>query len=85
MTTPVWPILSHYNQDHLRRISLPLSGIGTGTIGLGADGSLRDFEVGSRPAKGFCQSPISSEPTAHLTTSDQTATNRARARDSAAC
>lgn len=49
----VWPILTSYDAQHLDRISLPLGGIGTGTIGLGGRGDLRDFEVGNRPAKGF--------------------------------
>ena len=45
--------MRRYDGDHLGRISLPLGGIGTGTIGLGGRGDLRDFEVGNRPAKGF--------------------------------
>lgn len=58
MTTPTsrtadWPVLRSYDQDHLQRISLPIGGIGTGTIGLGGRGDLRDFEIGNRPAKGF--------------------------------
>ena len=48
-----WPVLRSYNQDHLREISLPLGGIGTGTIGFGGRGQLRDFEMMNVPAKGF--------------------------------
>jgi len=48
-----WPVLRSYDHAHLDRISLPLGGIGTGTIGLGGRGDLRDFELGNRPAKGF--------------------------------
>jgi non-lysosomal glucosylceramidase len=48
-----WPILTHYDQDHLARIAMPLGGIGTGTISLGGRGDLRDFEVYSHPDKGF--------------------------------
>lgn len=48
-----WPVLRSYDANHLQRISLPLGGIGTGTIGLGGRGDLRDFELGNRPAKGF--------------------------------
>ena len=48
-----WPVLRSYDAAHLDRISLPLGGIGTGTVGLGGRGDLRDFEVGNRPGKGF--------------------------------
>jgi uncharacterized protein (DUF608 family) len=48
-----WPTLTHYDQNHLARIALPLGGIGTGTISLGGRGDLRDFEVYSHPDKGF--------------------------------
>src|SRR5579859_4020616 len=34
------------------RISLPVGGIGTGTIGFGCRGQLRDWEIGNRTAKG---------------------------------
>ncbi|MET1007096.1 MAG: GH116 family glycosyl-hydrolase [Propionibacteriaceae bacterium] len=53
MTSTNWPVLRSYDGDHLERISLPLGGIGTGTVGLGGRGDLRDFELGNRPAKGF--------------------------------
>src|SRR5262245_54460378 len=48
-----WPILVHYDQEHLVRIGRPLGGIGTGTVSLGGRGDLRDWEVVNRPAKGF--------------------------------
>ena len=48
-----WPVVHRYDADHLDRISLPLGGIGTGTVGLGGRGDLRDFELGNRPGKGF--------------------------------
>ncbi|SDT05860.1 GH116 family glycosyl-hydrolase [Microlunatus soli] len=50
---PDWPVLRSYDADHLQRISLPIGGIGTGTIGLGGRGDFRDFEIGNRPGKGF--------------------------------
>ena len=49
-----WTVLTHYDQDHLKRIALPLGGIGTGTVSLGGRGDLRDWEIVNRPAKGFC-------------------------------
>lgn len=53
MASTDWPVLRSYDAQHLDKISLPLGGIGTGTIGLGGRGDLRDFELGNRPAKGF--------------------------------
>ncbi|HVF10577.1 MAG TPA: GH116 family glycosyl-hydrolase, partial [Abditibacteriaceae bacterium] len=50
---PDWPVLTRYDQNHLRRIALPLGGIGTGTVSLGGRGDLRDWEIVNRPAKGF--------------------------------
>ena len=55
----VWPVIGSYDEHHMGRVSLPIGGIGTGTIGLGGlgglggRGDLRDFELGNRPAKGF--------------------------------
>lgn len=48
-----WPVLKHYDKDHLHRIALPLGGIGTGTVSLGGRGELRDWEIMNKPAKGF--------------------------------
>jgi len=48
-----WPVLTTYDGEHLRRIALPLGGIGTGTVSLGGRGELRDWEIVNRPAKGF--------------------------------
>ncbi len=53
MPSTDWPVVHRYDQEHLDRISLPLGGIGTGTVGLGGRGDLRDFELGNRPGKGF--------------------------------
>jgi uncharacterized protein (DUF608 family) len=48
-----WPIVRHYDRQHLSHIALPLGGIGTGTVSLGGRGDLRDWEIVNRPAKGF--------------------------------
>ena len=45
-----WPVLTRYDSSHLRRIALPLGGIGTGTISLGGRGVLGDWEIVNRPA-----------------------------------
>ena len=41
-----------YAGAKLREISFPLGGIGTGSIGLAGNGSLRDWEIFNRPNKG---------------------------------
>lgn len=48
-----WPVLKHYDQQHLYRIALPLGGIGTGTVSLGGRGELRDWEIMNVPGKGY--------------------------------
>lgn len=50
---PTWPTLKSYSGEHLRRIALPLGGIGTGTISLGGRGNLIDWEMMNTPAKGY--------------------------------
>jgi uncharacterized protein (DUF608 family) len=51
--TCTWPVLRSYSGQNLRKVALPLGGIGTGTISLGGRGDLRDWEVLNRPGKGF--------------------------------
>lgn len=48
-----WPVLKTYDQDHAQRIAMPIGGIGTGTVSLSGYGALIDWEIMSRPAKGF--------------------------------
>lgn len=48
-----WPVLKTYDQYHSDRIAMPIGGIGTGTISLTGRGALEDWEIMSRPAKGF--------------------------------
>lgn len=48
-----WPRLKTYEGEALRRIALPLGGIGTGTLSLGGRGDLRDWEIMNTPAKGY--------------------------------
>ena len=48
-----WPALRSYEGDRLRRVKLPLGGIGTGTVSLSGRGSLVDWELQNHPAKGY--------------------------------
>lgn len=48
-----WPVLKHYDQEHLLNIALPLGGIGTGTVSLGGRGELRDWQIMNKPAIGY--------------------------------
>lgn len=48
-----WPTLTSYKGENVRKIALPLGGIGTGTVSLGGKGDFRDWEIVNRPAKGF--------------------------------
>ncbi len=53
-----WPVLKSYDQEHIARIALPLGGIGTGTVSLSGRGSLLDWEIMNKPAKGFTPDPF---------------------------
>lgn len=48
-----WPVLKTYKGEYLKRIAMPVGGIGTGTISLTGNGAIQDWEIMSFPAKGF--------------------------------
>ena len=75
-----WPVLKHYDKDHVARIAMPIGGIGTGTISLGGNGQWRDVEVQNKPGKGFYGAPTSKEaPCFLLYTDDGKGTKKSKA------
>jgi uncharacterized protein (DUF608 family) len=51
--TSEWPVLKTYKGEFLKRIAMPIGGIGTGTVSLTGNGAIQDWEIMSSPAKGF--------------------------------
>lgn len=51
MASPAEPVKVYQGRERTC-ISLPVGGIGTGTVGFGGRGQLRDWEIGNRPANG---------------------------------
>ena len=47
-----WPVLRTYEGEFLRRIRMPMGGIGTGTISLAGNGGLVDWAIFNTPAIG---------------------------------
>lgn len=48
-----WPVLKTYEGEFLRRVKMPLGGIGTGTVSLNGRGGLVDWAVRNSPAIGW--------------------------------
>jgi non-lysosomal glucosylceramidase len=48
-----WPVARTYGGSEISRISLPVGGIGTGTVGFGGRGQFRDWELENHPSKGL--------------------------------
>ncbi len=51
-----YPVLKHYDQDHLGRIAMPVGGIGTGTLSIGGRGDIRQVEIMNIPGKQYAGS-----------------------------
>ncbi len=49
---PSWPVARTYRGEDRVRISLPVGGIGTGSVGFGGRGQFRDWELENHPSKG---------------------------------
>jgi uncharacterized protein (DUF608 family) len=48
-----WPVIARYDGAHLRELALPVGGIGTGSFALGGRGTLADWQLMSRPNRGW--------------------------------
>ena len=48
-----WLVAHTYGREDRARISLPVGGIGTGTVGFGGRGQFRDWELENHPSKGL--------------------------------
>ncbi|HSH19949.1 MAG TPA: GH116 family glycosyl-hydrolase [Draconibacterium sp.] len=48
-----WPVLKHYDENHISKVAMPVGGIGTGTVSVNGRGSLVDWEIMNIPGKGF--------------------------------
>ncbi len=53
MESSDWLVLSRYDVNHLREIAMPVGGIGTGFFSLGGKGQLTDWQLMSRPHRGW--------------------------------
>jgi len=53
MPAPNWKVLRRYDTEHLREIAMPVGGIGTGFFCLGGKGQLIDWQLMSRPHRGW--------------------------------
>jgi non-lysosomal glucosylceramidase len=51
-TVAKWPVACTYRGSDRVHVSLPVGGIGTGTIGFGGRGQFRDWELENHPSKG---------------------------------
>lgn len=48
-----WPVLHRFNGENLRKVAMPIGGIGTGTVSIGGRGNLMDWEIMSQGALVF--------------------------------
>lgn len=51
-TAADWPVLKTYEGEFLRRVKMPIGGIGTGTISIAGNGGLVDWQIFNTPAIG---------------------------------
>lgn len=50
-TAAEWPVVKHFDSEHVLRVALPMGGIGCGAISLSGRGELVDWEIMNRPNK----------------------------------
>jgi hypothetical protein len=58
-TSLPWPFLKTYRNEFLDKVSLPVGGIGTGTVGFSGNGGFRDWEIMNVPGKGYTPGAVS--------------------------
>ena len=51
-----WPVVRTYQGETLRRVKMPMGGVGTGTISLSGNGELVDWEIRGTSEKGYAPS-----------------------------
>ena len=56
--TAGWPVARRYVGEDRVRVSLPVGGIGTGSVGFGGRGQFRDWELENHPSKGLLVAPF---------------------------
>ena len=75
---PAWPVFREYRGDCLRRVMMPLGGIGTGAVCLSGTGGLGAFEIRNSAERGFVPCRQSVCPAFVLRTVDGSGTVVAR-------
>ncbi|MEC3908257.1 GH116 family glycosyl-hydrolase [Tamlana sp. 2201CG12-4] len=48
-----WSVVKTYSGENINEVSMPIGGIGTGTVGISGKGALQDWEIMNRGAMGF--------------------------------
>ena len=70
MNTSNWPVLREYRGEKLRRVQMPVGGIGTGQVSLCGNGGLAAFEIRNVAEKKFVPCRESVHPAFVVRTSD---------------
>ena len=69
--TGSWPVLREYRGEGLRRVAMPIGGVGTGAISLSGRGGLESFEIRNVAEKKFTPCRQSVHPAFVIRTKDE--------------